>query len=93
MALTATPILRTLQMSLIGIRDLSVIETPPVDRLSIRTYVTRFDEDIIRQDLRTTLTIARDCNVELIMKDVHTLCDQPQRMARWVEIAREESAA
>ncbi len=49
MALTATPIPRTLQMSLLGIRDLSVIETPPVDRLSIRTYVTRFDEDTIRE--------------------------------------------
>lgn len=50
-----------------------------------------FDEDIIRKDLRTTLDIARDCNVELIMKDVHTLCNEPQRMARWVEIAREVS--
>ncbi len=49
MALTATPIPRTLQMSLLGIRDLSVIETPPVDRLAIRTYVTRFDEDTIRE--------------------------------------------
>ncbi len=48
MALTATPIPRTLQMSLMGIRDLSVIETPPVDRLAIRTYITRYDDDIIR---------------------------------------------
>jgi len=48
MALTATPIPRTLQMSLMGIRDLSVIETPPVDRLAVRTYVTRFDDDVIR---------------------------------------------
>ncbi|MBI4516459.1 MAG: transcription-repair coupling factor [Deltaproteobacteria bacterium] len=49
LTLTATPIPRTLQMSLMGIRDLSVIETPPVDRLAIRTYVTRFDEGIIRE--------------------------------------------
>ena len=48
-----------------------------------------FDEEIIRNDLRTTLTLARNCNVELILKDVHTLCGQPQRMERWVEIARE----
>ena len=48
LTLTATPIPRTLQMSLSGIRDLSVIETPPVDRLAIRTYVTRYDDDIIR---------------------------------------------
>lgn len=51
--------------------------------------VPDFDEDIIRKALRTTLTAARDCNVELIMKDVHTLCGQPWRMARWVEMAFE----
>jgi transcription-repair coupling factor (superfamily II helicase) len=49
LTLTATPIPRTLQMSLLGIRDLSVIETPPIDRLAIRTYVTRHDEGLIRE--------------------------------------------
>jgi len=48
-----------------------------------------FDEDLIRKDLRNTLTIAKDCNVEIVMKDVHTLAGEPQRMARWVAIARE----
>ena len=48
LTLSATPIPRTLNMGLIGLRDLSVIETPPVDRQAIRTYVTRFDEDLIR---------------------------------------------
>ena len=48
LTLTATPIPRTLNMSLSGIRDLCVIETPPVDRLAIRTYVTRYDEGVIR---------------------------------------------
>jgi transcription-repair coupling factor (superfamily II helicase) len=48
LTLTATPIPRTLNMALSGIRDLSVIETPPVDRLAIRTYVTRYDEAVIR---------------------------------------------
>jgi transcription-repair coupling factor (superfamily II helicase) len=48
LSLTATPIPRTLHMSLIGIRDLSIIETPPVDRLAIQTYVTRYDERVIR---------------------------------------------
>ena len=47
--LTATPIPRTLHMSMMGMRDLSVIETPPVDRLAVRTYVTRFDDDLIRE--------------------------------------------
>lgn len=49
LTLTATPIPRTLHFSLMGVRDLSVIETPPEDRLSIKTYVKRFDEDIIRE--------------------------------------------
>ncbi len=48
MSLTATPIPRTLHMSLIGIRDLSIIESPPAGRLAIRTYITRYDEGVIR---------------------------------------------
>src|SRR5438034_9573572 len=48
LSLTATPIPRTLHMSLVGIRDLSIIETPPVDRLAIQTYVTRYNENLIR---------------------------------------------
>jgi transcription-repair coupling factor (superfamily II helicase) len=49
LTLTATPIPRTLQMAFTGIRDLSVIETPPADRLAIRTQVCRFDEGLIRE--------------------------------------------
>jgi transcription-repair coupling factor (superfamily II helicase) len=49
MTLTATPIPRTLYMSLMGIRDLSIIDTPPVDRLSIKTYVSRFSDELIRE--------------------------------------------
>ena len=48
LTLSATPIPRTLQMSLFGIRDLSTIETPPVDRLSIRTLIAPFEKRIIR---------------------------------------------
>ena len=51
LTLTATPIPRTLQLSLTGVRDLSVIGTPPVDRLSIRTYVGEFDGVTIREAL------------------------------------------
>jgi len=51
LTLTATPIPRTLQMSLSGVRDLSVISTPPVDRLAIRTYVSEFDTVTIREAL------------------------------------------
>ncbi|MFV0513072.1 MAG: transcription-repair coupling factor [Jhaorihella sp.] len=51
LTLTATPIPRTLQLSLSGVRDLSIIATPPVDRLSIRTYVSEFDAVTIREAL------------------------------------------
>lgn len=51
LTLTATPIPRTLQMSLSGIRDLSLIATPPVDRLAVRTYVSPFDKISIRKAL------------------------------------------
>jgi transcription-repair coupling factor (superfamily II helicase) len=49
LALTATPIPRTFQMSLMGVRDLSIIETPPEDRLAIQTYMSHYDESMIRQ--------------------------------------------
>ncbi|MBJ6725662.1 transcription-repair coupling factor [Geomesophilobacter sediminis] len=49
LTLTATPIPRTLYMSMMGIRDLSIIDTPPVDRLAIKTYVSRFSEELIRE--------------------------------------------
>ena len=51
LTLTATPIPRTLQMAMSGLRDLSVIQTPPVDRLAIRTYVTPWDSVVIREAL------------------------------------------
>ncbi|KAF0217005.1 MAG: transcription-repair coupling factor [Geobacteraceae bacterium] len=49
MTLTATPIPRTLYMSIMGIRDLSIIDTPPVDRLAIKTFVARFSDELIRE--------------------------------------------
>lgn len=51
LTLTATPIPRTLQLSLTGVRDLSIIGTPPVDRLAIRTYISEFDAVTIREAL------------------------------------------
>ncbi|MFO6465641.1 transcription-repair coupling factor [Jannaschia sp. KMU-145] len=51
LTLSATPIPRTLQMSLTGVRDLSIIGTPPVDRLAIRTYVSEFDAVTVREAL------------------------------------------
>jgi transcription-repair coupling factor (superfamily II helicase) len=51
LTLTATPIPRTLQMALSGIREMSIIATPPVDRLAVRTYITPFDPVSIREAL------------------------------------------
>ena len=55
LTMTATPIPRTLNMSLAGIRDMSVIETPPRDRLSIQTNVMKFDQEVISRAIRTEL--------------------------------------
>lgn len=52
LTLSATPIPRTLHFSMMGVRDLSVIETPPCDRLAIKTYIRRFDEAVIRDAIR-----------------------------------------
>ncbi len=51
LTLTATPIPRTLQMAMSGLRELSVIQTPPVDRLAVRTYVTPWDAVVMREAL------------------------------------------
>lgn len=51
LTLTATPIPRTLYMALTGIKDLSVIDTPPLDRLAVKTFVTKFGDDVIRKGI------------------------------------------
>ncbi|MFO7814541.1 MAG: transcription-repair coupling factor [Halanaerobiales bacterium] len=56
LTLTATPIPRTLHMSLIGVRDMSVIETPPKDRYPIRTYIREFDQDLIKDAIKKELS-------------------------------------
>ncbi len=55
LALSATPIPRTLQMGFHGVRDLSVIETPPTDRLAVRTRLARFDDDVVREAIKREL--------------------------------------
>lgn len=56
MTLSATPIPRTLNMSLMGIRDLSIINTAPVDRLPTRTFITKFDENTIRKAIESEMS-------------------------------------
>ncbi len=55
LTLSATPIPRTLHMSLVGIRDMSVLEEPPVDRLPIQTYVMEFDDEMVREAINREL--------------------------------------
>jgi transcription-repair coupling factor (superfamily II helicase) len=51
LTLTATPIPRTLQLALSGVREMSIIATPPVDRLAVRTFVSPFDPVVVREAL------------------------------------------
>ncbi|RMD77589.1 MAG: hypothetical protein D6820_11295 [Lentisphaerae bacterium] len=69
-------------------QDLVYSRKPNPTLISTRT----FDEDLIREDLKKTLCIARGKRLEIIMKDVHTLNNEPERLTRWVEIAREVTA-
>lgn len=56
LTLTATPIPRTLHMSLVGIRDMSVLEEPPVDRMPIQTYVMEHNDEMVREAIHRELS-------------------------------------
>ncbi|MDH3627195.1 MAG: transcription-repair coupling factor, partial [Acidobacteriota bacterium] len=70
-SMTATPIPRTLQMSLAGVRDLSIIETPPPGRMSIQSYIVPFRKNVIAQAIRQE--IRRDGQVFVVHNRVETL--------------------
>ncbi len=81
LALSATPIPRTLQLSLLGIRDLSVINTPPQARRPIKTYLARFEPEIIKQAIEREL--ARGGQVFFVhnrIKGIYTLADWLRRL-------------
>jgi len=86
LTLTATPIPRTLQMAFTGIRDLSVIETPPVDRLAIRTQVAKFDEGLIREAILRE--IRRGGQVFFLHNRVRTIDAMQELLARVVPEVR-----
>ncbi len=71
LTLTATPIPRTLHFSLMGIRDLSVIETPPSDRLAVKTFVRKFDENVIREAILRELD--RGGQIYFVHNKVHSI--------------------
>ncbi|MGV8073305.1 MAG: transcription-repair coupling factor [Syntrophobacteraceae bacterium] len=86
LTLTATPIPRTLHMSLAGIRDLSTIETPPQDRHSIETYVYKFDEQIIEGAIRQELH--RSGQVFFVHNHVQSIYQMATLLARLAPEAR-----
>lgn len=73
LTLTATPIPRTLHMSLIGIRDMSVLEEPPVDRVPIQTYVMEYNEEMVREAVVREL--ARGGQVYYVFNRVNQIAD------------------
>jgi transcription-repair coupling factor (superfamily II helicase) len=86
LAMSATPIPRTLHMSLVGLRDMSVIETPPKDRMAIQTVVARFDEKLIRTALE--LELERGGQVYFVHNRVETIYDISSKIRELVPQAR-----
>ena len=90
LTLTATPIPRTLHMSLIGIRDMSVLEEPPMDRMPIQTYVMEYDEETVREAINRELR--RGGQVYYVYNRVTDIADVAMRIAKLVPDARVDFA-
>lgn len=86
LTLSATPIPRTLHLSLVGIRDLSIINTPPEDRMSIKTYVLEFDEDAIKAAIEKEL--ARQGQIFFVHDRVRSIYSIAHLVQRLVPQAR-----
>jgi transcription-repair coupling factor (superfamily II helicase) len=86
LSLSATPIPRTLQMSLAGLRDISVIETPPEGRRAVRTYVGEYDEDLVREGIDRE--VARGGQVFFLHNRVETIDETAERVRAMCPRAR-----
>ncbi|MGH9254022.1 MAG: transcription-repair coupling factor, partial [Vicinamibacterales bacterium] len=86
LTMTATPIPRTLNMSLVGIRDMSIIETPPKDRLSIQTNVVKFDAPVIERAIRNE--VARGGQVYFVHNRVESIFSIASLLQRLVPEAK-----
>lgn len=82
LTLTATPIPRTLHMSLIGIRDMSVLEEPPMERVGIQTYVMEYNEEMVREAISREL--ARGGQVYYVYNRVNTIVEITNTIAKLV---------
>ena len=81
LSLSATPIPRTLQMSLAGLRDISVIETPPEGRRPVRTYVGPYDEELVAKAIKRE--VAREGQVFFLHNRIETLHEAAERLRRF----------
>jgi len=86
LAITATPVPRTLQMSMIGVRDLSVIETPPQDRQAIETYLSPYDESLIIRAIESEME--RGGQTFFVHNRVRTINHAADRLRRLAPRAR-----
>ena len=86
LSMSATPIPRTLHMSLVGLRDMSVIETPPKDRMAIQTIVAKFDEKLIRTAVEVELE--RGGQVYFVHNRVETIYELASKIRELVPHAR-----
>ncbi|HEY6413283.1 MAG TPA: transcription-repair coupling factor [Edaphobacter sp.] len=86
LAMSATPIPRTLHMSLIGLRDMSVIETPPKDRMAIQTIVAKFDEKLVRTAIE--MELERGGQTYFVHNRVETIYDLAAKIRELVPQAR-----
>ncbi|HTW80995.1 MAG TPA: transcription-repair coupling factor [Terracidiphilus sp.] len=86
LAMSATPIPRTLHMSLVGLRDMSVIETPPKDRMAIQTLVAKYDEKIVRSAIEVELE--RGGQVYFVHNRVESIYEIAARIQEMVPAAR-----
>ena len=86
LTLTATPIPRTLHMSLIGIRDMSVLEEAPMDRMPIQTYVMEYNDEMVREAIEREL--ARGGQVYYVYNRVENIADVALRVQKLVPDAR-----
>lgn len=86
LTLTATPIPRTLHMSMVGVRDLSVIETPPENRFPVQTYVVEYNDALLREAIEREL--GRGGQVYVLYNQVKSIHSIAERVARLVPEAR-----
>ena len=86
LTLSATPIPRTLHMSLVGARDMSIIETPPEERFPVQSYVVEYDEEIIRDAIKRELK--RGGQVYFVYNRVQTIDKMYRRLAEMLPDAK-----